>query len=54
MGGHPHICALREHFEGRDEVDDDECYYLILDLVGGGEMFEHLVNHGAYSEANAV
>lgn len=53
-GGHPHICALREHFEGRDDVDDDECYYLILDLVGGGEMFEHLVNHGAYSEADAA
>ena len=53
-GGHPHICALREHFEGRDNVDDDECYYLILDFVGGGEMFDHLVNHGAYSEADAA
>ena len=47
-GGHPHICALREHF------DEGGYYYLILDLVVGGEMFDHLVNHGAYSEADAA
>eukprot|EP00804_Cyclotella_cryptica_P005112 CCRYP_011544-RA/>CCRYP_011544-RA protein AED:0.07 eAED:0.07 QI:492/0.66/0.75/1/1/1/4/67/746 len=29
-------------------------YYLILDLIEGGEMFDHLVNHGAYSEADAA
>jgi len=27
---------------------------LILDLVEGGEMFDHLVDHGAYSEADAA
>eukprot|EP00585_Thalassiosira_rotula_P005854 CAMPEP_0196159362 /NCGR_PEP_ID=MMETSP0910-20130528/46283_1 /TAXON_ID=49265 /ORGANISM="Thalassiosira rotula, Strain GSO102" /LENGTH=938 /DNA_ID=CAMNT_0041424281 /DNA_START=104 /DNA_END=2920 /DNA_ORIENTATION=- len=47
-GGHPHICALHEHF------DEGGYYYLILDLVEGGEMFDHLVNHGAYSEADAA
>ncbi len=47
-GGHPHICALREHF------DEGGYYYLILDLVEGGEMFDHLVQHGAYSEADAA
>jgi len=47
-GGHPHICALREHF------DEGGHYYLILDLVEGGEMFDHLVNHGAFSEADAA
>lgn len=47
-GGHPHICALREHF------DEGGHYCLILDLVEGGEMFDHLVNHGAYSEADAA
>ena len=31
-GGHPHICALHEHF------DEGGYYYLILDLVEGGEM----------------
>ena len=47
-GGHPHICRLHEHF------DEGGYYYLILDLVEGGEMFDHLVNHGAYSEADAA
>ncbi|KAL9187781.1 hypothetical protein ACHAXT_006159 [Thalassiosira profunda] len=46
-GGHPNICMLRENF---DEEDD---YLLVLDLVDGGEMFEHLIKHGAYSEADA-
>lgn len=46
-GGHPNICMLRENF---DEADD---YLLVLDLVDGGEMFEHLIKHGAYSEADA-
>lgn len=46
-GGHPNICMLRENF---DEVDD---YLLVLDLVDGGEVFEHLIQHGAYSEADA-
>ena len=47
-GGHPNICMLRENF---DEADD---YLLVLDLVDGGEMFEYLVRHGAYSEADAA
>lgn len=64
-GGHPHICALREHFEDDTPSGEDAdaknmkeevggYYYLILDLVEGGEMFDHLVNHGAYSEADAA
>ena len=46
-GGHPNICMLRENF---DEEDD---YLLVLDLLDGGEMFDHLIKHGAYSEADA-
>mmetsp|Transcript_13750 Transcript_13750/g.29543 ORF Transcript_13750/g.29543 Transcript_13750/m.29543 type:complete len:821 (-) Transcript_13750:164-2626(-) len=46
-GGHPNICMLRENF---DEQDD---YLLVLDLIDGGEIFEHLIEHGAYSEADA-
>ena len=46
-GGHPNICGLRENFE------EGRHYYLTLDLVSGGEMFEHLVQQGAYSEADA-
>ncbi len=46
-GGHPNICMLKENF---DEEDD---YLLVFDLVDGGEMFYHLIQHGAYSEADA-
>lgn len=47
-GGHPNICSLREHF------DEGGHYYLVLDLISGGEMFDHLVRNGAYSEADAA
>ena len=46
-GGHPNICGLRENFE------EGNHYYITLDLIEGGEMFDHLVNQGAYSEADA-
>ena len=47
-GGHPHICGLRSNY------DQGDYYYLVLDLVIGGEMFDHLCTHGAYSEADAA
>lgn len=47
-GGHPNISGLRDMYE------DHSYYYLILDLVSGGEMFEHLIHFGAYSEADAA
>jgi serine/threonine protein kinase len=47
-GGHPNICGLRENF------DEGDFYYLILDLIQGGEMFDHLIKDGAYSEADAA
>lgn len=48
FGGHPYICGLRENF------DEGDHYYLVLDLVSGGEVFDHLINNGAYSEADAA
>lgn len=47
-GGHPNICGLRENF------DEGDYYYFVLDLVAGGEMFDHLCSQGAYSEADAA
>jgi len=47
-GGHPNISGLRDMYE------DHSHYYLILDLVSGGEMFQHLIAYGAYSEADAA
>ena len=47
-GGHPNISGLRDMYE------DNSFFYLILDLIKGGEMFEHLSNEGAYSEADSA
>lgn len=47
-GGHPNICGLRENF------DEGDFYYLVLDLIRGGEMFDRLIEEGAYSEADAA
>ena len=47
-GGHPNISGLRDMYE------DYTHFYMILDLVSGGEMFEHLIHYGAYSEADAA
>jgi serine/threonine protein kinase len=46
-GGHPHVCSLHEHFDSKDS------YYVVLDYIGGGEMFDHMINNGAYSEFDA-
>jgi len=47
-GSHPNICRLKENFEQRGN------YYLVLDLVSGGEMFDHLAQNGPCSEADAA
>ena len=47
-GGHPNISGLRDMYE------DHDYYYLVMDLVSGGEMFDHLIEYGAYSEADAA
>jgi Protein kinase domain len=47
-GGHPNICGLRENY------DEGQHYYLVLDYVSGGEMFDHLCLQGPYSEADAA
>jgi aminoglycoside phosphotransferase len=48
QGGHPCICQLRANYQTGDY------YYFVLDLVEGGEMFDHLASHGPYSEADAA
>jgi len=46
-GGHPHVITLHEHFE------DGDYFILILDFIRGGELFDHLIEMGAYSEMDA-
>ena len=47
-GAHPNICGLHETF------DENDNFFLVLDLITGGEMFDHLCQNGAYSEADAA
>jgi len=46
-GGHPHLCSLHEHFDAKND------YYVIMDAIRGGEMFDHLIDNGAFSEMDA-
>jgi serine/threonine protein kinase len=39
-GGHPNICGLHDYF------DEGSHYYLTMDLISGGEMFDHLIHSG--------
>ena len=36
------------------KYEDYKHYYLVMDLITGGELFDHLSNDGAYSEADAA
>jgi len=38
----------------QENYDEGNYYYLVLDLVSGGEMFDQLCSEGAYSEADAA
>jgi serine/threonine protein kinase len=49
-GGHPNICSLVEYCH--DDVRRQS--YLVMELVEGCEMFDHLVQQGAYSEFDAA
>ena len=47
VGSHRNIVELKDVFE------TDTNWYLVMELVTGGELFERLVRHGPYSEAEA-
>jgi serine/threonine protein kinase len=47
-GGHPNISGLWVVYE------DDNYDYLVLDLICGGEIFDHLVNDGVFLEDNPM
>lgn len=46
-GKHPNIMQLRGVFETED------CWYIVQDLALDGELFDHLIANGAYSEKQA-
>jgi len=50
------ICRLLNHsniVRLHDSLSDDNCHYLVFDLVTGGELFEDIVAREFYSEADA-
>uniref|UniRef100_A0A7S3KWJ7 Calmodulin n=1 Tax=Amphora coffeiformis TaxID=265554 RepID=A0A7S3KWJ7_9STRA len=47
-GGHAHICRLY------DKHEDPKHYYLVMELLRGGELMDHLIQHGPYSEGTAA
>jgi Protein kinase domain len=47
-GGHPNISRLCDAYE------DHDYYYLVMEMIAGGELFDHLVEFGAYDETDAA
>lgn len=50
------ICRQLDHeniVRLHDTIHEEHCYYLIFDLVTGGELFEDIVAREYYSEADA-
>ncbi|KNC53649.1 CAMK/CAMK1 protein kinase [Thecamonas trahens ATCC 50062] len=45
---HPNIIKLYEVFESEDH------FYMVLEKVDGGELFDHIIERGHYSEATAA
>ena len=49
--GHPNIAALLAAFDlPPDEASPDGEWHLVMELAEGGELFERLLQHGAYTE----
>lgn len=46
-GKHPNIMTLRGVYEKEDT------WYIVQELATGGELFDHLIHNGAYSEQQA-
>jgi len=53
--GHPNIIELLAAYEVvEDSVNHDGEWHLVMELASGGELFDRLVEHGAYSEKVAA
>jgi len=48
VGAHPNIVSLVDHYE------DSRSHHLVMELCEGGDLFSQIVEHGKYSEKDAV
>lgn len=44
---HPHILKLYEFYQ------DAKCYYIIMELCSGGELFDQIIDKGSFTEKEA-
>jgi len=44
---HPHIVPLLDFF------DEKDCYFIVMELMGGGDLFDRIGKKKSYSEADA-
>ena len=44
---HPHIIPLNDFFEEKD------CYFIVMELMSGGDLFDRIGKKKHYSEADA-
>jgi serine/threonine protein kinase len=52
LGGHPNIVAFRGMAQ-LPHPDDKSCIGLVFELMRGGELYDNLVENGAFSESKA-
>jgi len=50
---HHRIVSLVDYFDGEMDVAPAPNYYLVMDLVEGGELFDRVVERSSYTEADA-
>eukprot|EP00588_Corethron_pennatum_P018356 CAMPEP_0194305196 /NCGR_PEP_ID=MMETSP0171-20130528/2686_1 /TAXON_ID=218684 /ORGANISM="Corethron pennatum, Strain L29A3" /LENGTH=222 /DNA_ID=CAMNT_0039056649 /DNA_START=128 /DNA_END=793 /DNA_ORIENTATION=+ len=50
---HHRIVSLVDYFDGEMDVPPAPNYYLVMDLLKGGELFDRVVKRTSYNEADA-
>mmetsp|Transcript_4617 Transcript_4617/g.10015 ORF Transcript_4617/g.10015 Transcript_4617/m.10015 type:complete len:459 (-) Transcript_4617:240-1616(-) len=44
---HPNVIAIKAHGPGRKSAGQDHLYYIFMELAGGGELFDQVIDRGA-------
>lgn len=49
LGGHDNIVQLKDVY-----IDKDNNTCIVMELIEGGELFDHLISHGVFTERNSA